>query len=367
MSYPSVAVTGLGVVCAGGSDSASALAAVKATGGRIGWVTSFEPDPGAPVLAAEVASYDLDKVLGSKKSYIDPVAGHYLAACAHALRDSGLDLSGGLGDEVGIAYGSAFGPLESTTAFQQRLAEKGAKLANPILFGHTYLNTAPSLAAIEWGIRGPNATVCSGWTSGMTALMLGVDMIRERRTSAVLAGASEALSEALYRGLCDAGLVTEAQDPSEWPQSGGIVPGEGGAVLVLEDEATARRRGAVVRARVLEACVRSDTDPGRALAATVSHCLSAAPDGSAPALYVSPASGYRELEEAERAALANAGRGLDNARVLWPARGLGETFAVAGPLYCALAIEALGPGEQALVAVLDHAGAGACLIRREVG
>lgn len=367
MNSSSVAVTGLGVVSAAGHDSASALNAVTAADGLIGWVTSFEPEPGAAALAAEVAPYDLDEVLGSRKSYVDPVASHFLAACAYAVRDSVLDLSGRRGDDVGIAYGSAFGPLESATAFQQRIAEKGAKLANPILFGHTYVNTAPSLAAIEWSIRGPNMTVCSGWTSGLTALMLGADMIRERRASAVLAGASEALSEPVYRGLCCAGLVNHSQDPAEWRQSPGIVPGEGGAVLVLEDEAAARTRGATVRGHVFRACVRSDAEPARALATALSSCLGAMPTGAGPELYVSPAGGCPELEEAERSALAHVGLDPRDARVLRPARALGETFAVAGPLYCAIALEALAPGEHALVALLDRAGAGACLIGRKVG
>lgn len=363
MSESVPVVTGFGMVTPLGDTADEVLRSVRAARSAIGLVTAFEPR-GDAVMAAEVPDFDIEAILGSKKTYLDPSARFFLAACAHALRDSSILDAGADRDRVAIGYGSAFGPLESVFAFEQRLREKGPRLANPILFSHAYINTAPSLAAIEWRIRGPNATFCSGRTSGMAAIAWAVDVLALDMAAGAIVGGSDALSEPAYAGLAATGAISLSDDPAD-PR--GMVPGEGAAVLAVETASAAAERGSSPRAELLCASVTRDACPGHALSQALASCLEALAVKSSVSVCVSPESGDPELDCLASRAIADSDLLSPDAEVLRPAFQLGETFGAAGPLYVALAITAAPPNGVALAATLDRQGYAAAVLARRFG
>jgi len=348
-------------VCAAGLGLPSLLAVYRNGGHALGWVTRFEPPDGSPTLAAEVDDFDLEEILGSRKAYLDPVAKYFLSACGMALAGLGLGEGSGPLDDVGITCGSAFGPLESVAGFQERLTEKGPRYANPVLFNHTYINAAPSLAAIEWGLRGPNLTLCTGWTSGLAAVQAGADLVRLGRARCVLAGGADALSELVYLGLAGSGIVSDEPEPELWNASDGIVPGEGAAVLALETEKSAEARGVEPLAELVAVALRSG-DLGQAMEGVLRECLDAA-DGPLAACYGAH-SGAPRVVEAEAQALDRLGLGDSDARYIPLGRLTGETFGASGPLYIAAALGMLQPGALAVISNADPGGhAAAALVR----
>lgn len=361
-------VTGGGAVSAAGVGREALVARLDSGRPAIGWATRFEPPEDAPGLAAEAPDYDLETVLGSKKTYLDPVARHFLAAASLAISESQLDLSeaSGARDTTGLAAGAAYGPLESASAFQERLDEKGARLANPVLFNHVYVNAAPSLAAIEWGIRGPNATLCAGWVSGFAAMRCASDLLALGRCRAVLCGASEALSAPLYRGLWSERLLARADDPEEWDGRGGVVPGEGAGMLMLERAGDAMARGARVCGILLAAETARGRDPRTALGSAFALVRESLGD-SAIDVYLSADSGLDQWADAERGALADAGLTERVRRTIRPGRILGEPFSASGPLGVLGLLGLTPPGGLGVVAALDPSGGAGVAVVRSLG
>ncbi len=362
-------ITGSGAVSPAGVGGEPLVEALDSERPLIGWATRFEPAEEAPGLAAETPDFDLEAVLGSKKGYLDPTARHLLAAAALALQSSRLDLgedSPGR-DSTALVCGAGFGPLESMVAFQQRLAEKGARLANPVLFNHVYMNAAPSLAAIEWGIRGPNATLCAGWTSGFAALSTASDLLALGRCRAALAGGSEALSAPLYAGLWEQGLLAAADDPAAWTGRGGIVPGEGAGALVLERSSDAMARGARVAGILLAVEHRHGPSPREALRGAFAGVAHALEGDTGIDVYLSADSGIDAWAEAEAAVLTEAGLAERIRRTLRPGRLVGELFSALGPIGVLALLSLTPPGGVGAVAGLDPSGGAGVAVVRNLG
>ncbi len=220
---------------------------------------------------AKCPKVDLGQYLPSEKTYLDRCSELALVAAALALREGGLldenrllrlplsrreKGSGGeaaagetpaLADRIGLGLGTAYGCLDSMYANTQRVQTKGARLASPLLFMHSFVNAPASLIAIEWGIRAPGATFTDGGLSAASALYWACDLLRRGTVDAMLVGGVEALSEPLVRSMVG----------GRWPVEGSggdrglaACPIEAAAVFLLERAEFAHTRGASVLAEL---------------------------------------------------------------------------------------------------------------------
>ena len=119
-------------------------------------------------------------------------------------------------------------------AFSTRLLDR----LNPLWLLIGLPNMASAHVAIQLQARGPNSTVMTDWVAGAQAIGEAVDWIQSGEAPAVLAGGA------------DTALVPHAL--ASYDQAGlhGFVPGEGAAVLLLEDRAHALARGAPIRGEI---------------------------------------------------------------------------------------------------------------------
>lgn len=357
-----LAITGGGCVSPAGLGRVALAEALDGSARSIDWLTRFEPPEGAPSLAAECPDFDIETVVGSKKTYLDPSAKLFLAACALALEDARWDRAAAdWADETALVYGTWLGPLESMAAFAERLAEKGPRYANPVLFSHVYVNAAPSLAAIEWGIRGPNLTLCSGWTSGFAALRQASDLLRLGRCRRALASASEALSPQLHASLQHAGLLADAVEPAAWQGRGGIVPGEAGASVALERSRDALGRGAPLLGFLLGCGEVLISDPREALERCLAEAAPLLGDSGIDVL-ISADSGLDAWRVAESTAL-----GDRLIRTIRPGTLLGETFSAHALLGLLGGLALAPPGGSVLVLGLDPEGSAGWALARSAG
>ncbi len=169
-----------------------------------------------------------------------------VASAERALQDAALEPAG-----TGFVVGSAFGDVERSVRFLQKLLGQGPKFASPAEFPQLVASTGSGNASIYLGLTGPCLSVSEFGTSGESAVAVAISLIELGLASAVVAGSGEARDAIVDVVL---GGVVSA------PRS------EGAGFVVLETLSAARSRGRAPLARVTERRTLRG-DPGPALSA----------------------------------------------------------------------------------------------------
>lgn len=100
--------------------------------------------------------------------------------------------------ETGLVFATSTGPLSTVEAFQRGLIVNGE--GDSKLFPNTVMNAAAGHIAMTFGMRGPTATICSGATSGVSALHFGRQLVRGGSCERVIVVAADEANEALIAG-----------------------------------------------------------------------------------------------------------------------------------------------------------------------
>jgi 3-oxoacyl-[acyl-carrier-protein] synthase II len=182
-----------------------------------------------------------------------------------ALADAGL-----LGDpvlhsgRVGVACGSSIGSTADISDFAQMLLTGDAPGLNANSYVRMMPHTTGANVGIFFGLRGrliPTSTAC---TSGSQGVGFAYEAIKHGYQDVMLGGGAEELcpSEAMAFDMLYA-TSRRNSDPGSTPQPydrdrDGLVIGEGGGMLVLEELGQARARGARVYAEVVGFATNSD-------------------------------------------------------------------------------------------------------------
>jgi len=218
-------------------------------------IRGFDPGPAPPRLGAQLRSFaGRDFLAPALIRRMDRLSQMIAAAAVSAVADAGLDHDPGA-DDLGVVVGSMLGNLTEAAQFLDRVFTKGPALANPMLFPNLVMNAPASQIAMALQWRGPNLTVSCGEISGEVALETAVDLVRRGRCRAVVAAGGEELSEIVYQTLKDFGYLSPRGRGAERSipfdtRANGPVLGEGAAAVVVETEASARRRGGGVQATI---------------------------------------------------------------------------------------------------------------------
>jgi 3-oxoacyl-(acyl-carrier-protein) synthase len=361
-------ITGLAVRSALGEDAEALWAAVQSGASALAPARGFDAsgfgDPRVAQVWTEAESAEDDpalRILGSHGRLLDGVArAAHAAADLAALPREEVGLFVGLGmvdapqaDLVPAALASrdADGRLSLTRFFAG-----GYRSVHPLWPLSMLGNVAAGQVAIDLDLRGDNLVTASDADAGLRALLEAARSVHDGACRAALAGgASGRVGPA-----CLARLTLQGRLP-------GVSPGEGGAALVLEGEASAAGRGRTVLARVrggATAFGRAGGRPGpdaaafeRALTAALTEAGASGAD-----LVLAHADGHPATEEAEAAALERTG--LSGARRVTSKRAVGHLGAGAAALDACLAAQALQAGTRRAVVVAAGAygGAGALVL-----
>jgi len=168
-------------------------------------------------------------------------------------------LRGVHGDDVGIAFGSAFGGIQTYEVGAIRLATQNTNRVGARLVSKSMPNAAAAAIAMEYGLRGPAITYATACASSANAIGEALFWLQSGQVDVVLAGGAECLfTPTVLAGLKDAGaLATRGPaDFAAWSrpfdvERQGMVMGEGAAIVVLERRDHAQARGAQVLAELL--------------------------------------------------------------------------------------------------------------------
>jgi 3-oxoacyl-[acyl-carrier-protein] synthase II len=265
-----VVITGAGVVSSLGDTPAAMHAALCEGRSGIRPVQLFDTAGLGCPLGGEVADFDAQKYLGRRNLRpLDRTSRLVTSAAQLALDASGWTTEMRAAREVGLVLGTMFCSVRTIAEFDRRALEAGPSYASPMDFANTVINAAAGQAAIMHGLRGVNTTVSAGVTSGLQAVAHAADQIRAGRADALLAGGADELCFESFYGFERAGLLCRSDGHEcHYPipfdvRRNGLTLGEGAALLMLEEEASARERGARVLAEVRGAGSGYDCSRGR--------------------------------------------------------------------------------------------------------
>jgi 3-oxoacyl-[acyl-carrier-protein] synthase II len=197
----------------------------------------------------------------------------------------------GLGDcrleppRGGVAIGGTTGGMLEAEERHRRATLASERLGAPILLSMPVHATADAIAT-TFDLRGPRLTVATACSSSVNAIGLAADAIQEDRADVMIAGGTEAHCKMTFAGF----NALQAIDPDVCRpfdrRRAGLSLGEGAAILVLEEEGRARRRGATILAEIA----------GYGVSADAHHMTAPDPEGRGAVLAMS-----RALAEAKTA------------------------------------------------------------------
>ncbi|KRV49569.1 beta-ketoacyl synthase [Wenjunlia vitaminophila] len=264
----SVVVTGLGVAAPNGLGTKEFWSATCEGSSGIGRVTRFDPSGYPARLAGEVPGFVAEDHLPSRLiPQTDRMTRMALAAADWALADAGVD-PGELPEfSMGVVTASSSGGFEFGQNELRKLWSLGSHHVSAYQSFAWFYAVNSGQISIRNGMKGPSGVVVSDQAGGLDAVAQARRQIR-KGTRLVVSGAVDA-------SICPWGWVAQLTSgrlsTSEEPDRAylpfdrdarGHVPGEGGAILILEDAEAARERGARVYGEIAGYGATFDPRPG---------------------------------------------------------------------------------------------------------
>ncbi len=249
-----VVVTGYGIVSPLAVGAQPTWEALLEGRSGVGPITLFDPHEVETEVAAEVKDLDAAALLDRRAARrLDRKEVLATLAAREALEHSGLEISEANRERIGLSISSAFGGIGSILEEVRTMLERSLRDVNPLSM-LKFMTTSPTIS-IAYDLRGPSFSVASACASGGDAIGLAMQIIREGRADAMLAGAADAPINPLIVGLLlRMGVHSRRSDRTPAPFSAdrdGLVAGEGAGVLVLESLEFAQRRGANILAELV--------------------------------------------------------------------------------------------------------------------
>jgi 3-oxoacyl-[acyl-carrier-protein] synthase I len=255
---PQVAVTGIGIISCLGLDVDAVQNSLRQgrsgivldperqergfRSGLTGCITGFDPK-----------SYGLSRK--QRKSMDQPALFAY-AAVHDAVADAGLTVEHLQSDSCGVVFGndSCVGAAAETLSTLERDGETRYVGSGQIF--KTMNSTATMNIGTLLGLRGANWTLSAACSSGAHAVGQGLMLIRSGLQEIVIVGGTQEINWPSMASFDAIGAFSLRQDQPQQASRpfdknrDGLVPGGGGACLILENLESARQRGAPIHAVV---------------------------------------------------------------------------------------------------------------------
>ena len=196
-------------------------------------------------VAAEVAAAEIDARLAPLERRRWSRSDRFgVVAAAEAVADAGL-LDGAVDRRrIGVLLGAGTSDLIRNERYQQTTTSRGIEHARPSDAWNHFSSTPVDVIASRFGLEGLRSCVVAACASSTIAIGQAADAVRSGRLDAALAGGTDALARLTFSGFNALRLMDpEPCRPFDRGRAGMNI-GEGAGILVLEDMARARRRGA---------------------------------------------------------------------------------------------------------------------------
>jgi 3-oxoacyl-[acyl-carrier-protein] synthase II len=261
-----VVVTGLGAITSLGHDVPTTWAALVEGRPGVGPITCFDASELGSRIAAEVQNFDPVALFGHREArHMDRFTQFALVATQEALQDAGLSADQWDAGRIGIIIGTGIGGVTTLLEQAKILETRGPRRLSPFTVPMLMPNAAAAQVAIVHGITGPNFSVISACATGTNAIGEAAALIRRGDAEVMICGGSEApLVPVAVAGFAIMGALSSRNDEPQRAsrpfdaERDGFVPGEGAAILILEDREHAEARGARIYAEIIGYGATSD-------------------------------------------------------------------------------------------------------------
>ncbi|GAA0352767.1 ketosynthase chain-length factor [Streptomyces blastmyceticus] len=246
----STVITGISVLAPNGLGAEQYWKALLAGENGIAELSRFDASRYASKLAGEVRGFDAkDHLPGRLLPQTDISTRYGLVAADWALADAGVD-AGTLTDyDKGVVTSNSQGGFEFTHREFHKLWSKGPEFVSVYESFAWFYAVNTGQISIRNTMRGPGAALVGEQAGGLDALGHARRTVRSGTKLVLSGGVDSAFDPWGWASQLSSGRVSTVADPRRAflpfdADASGYVPGEGGAMLILEDAASARERGA---------------------------------------------------------------------------------------------------------------------------
>ncbi|MBA7615333.1 3-oxoacyl-[acyl-carrier-protein] synthase 2 [subsurface metagenome] len=254
-----VVITGMGILCPLGLNTATTWEGLIAGKSGIDYITLFDSEAFETKFAGEVKGFEPSDYINRKDARrMDRFAQLAVATSLQAVEQAGIQINPSNQNDIGVLIGSGIGGL--TTLFEQSgvLIEKGPDRISPFLAPMMMGDAASAQVSMALGAKGPNFCTTSACSSGADAVGVAYETIRRGDAKVMIAGGSDAIINPIGIASFNANraISTRNSDPhlASRPfdaQRDGFVISEGAGILILEDLTFAQSRGANILAEII--------------------------------------------------------------------------------------------------------------------
>ncbi|MEU8422274.1 ketosynthase chain-length factor [Micromonospora sp. NPDC048835] len=261
-------VTGVGVAAPNGLGRDAFWAATVAGVGGIGPISRFDSSTYPAQLAGEVPGYEASDHIPSRlMAQTDHMTRLALTAAQWALADASVDPSALPEFGMGVVTASASGGFEFGHRELEKLWSKGSEHVSAYQSFAWFYAVNTGQISIRHGMRGPTGVLVTEQAGGLDAVAQARRQVRKGVQLVMTGGVDASLCPWGWTAQLANGLLSTGRDPATAflpfdANASGYVPGEGGAMLVLEDERAAAQRGAEVYGVIAGYGATFDPRPG---------------------------------------------------------------------------------------------------------
>lgn len=284
-----VVITGVGVVSAVGNTAADFWDSISGGRSGIGRITKVDVSNLRFQNAAEVKNFDEHAHFDDKALiWLDPFSYYGIVSAREAIKDSGIEFSGGLNENTGVITGSCLGGKTTEDELYYRLYAEGKQRHQPVAIPRAMSNAVASHVSMEFGLTGATFTTSTACSSANHAIGQAFWLIRQGTLEAAVTGGSEA---PICNGNLRAWETMRVVSPDTCrpfsKDRTGMILGEGGAMFVMETLEAAEARGARVYAEIV----------GCGMSADAHHLTMPLAEGAAKAIRMALADGNLRPEQ----------------------------------------------------------------------
>ena len=254
-----VAVTGLGIISPCGNNIDDFSFNIMAGKSGVRKISSAYSSLLSVKIAAEVDFNPLDYFIKKQVAGMDRVSQFASAAASQAWKDSELSLDAKEKERAGVYIGCGMGGGNTIEDLYDQLFKHNADRVKSLTVLMIMNNASAAHISIEYGLSGPCLTLSTACASSANAIGEAFRQVRDGYVDVMLTGGVEAfLTYGGFRSW-ESLRVLAAEDPEDPSKSckpfsknrTGLVPGEGAAIVVLEEMERAVRRGAPIYAELI--------------------------------------------------------------------------------------------------------------------
>ena len=220
----------------------------------IGPITHFDATQFSARIAGEVKDFDPLRFIDKKDvKKMDVFIQFAIAASQFAMDDASLSITEDVATRVGVFIASGIGGFGTIEREHHAFIQGGPRRISPFFIPAAIINLAAGQVSIRFGAKGPNSATCTACSASAHAIGDAFEIIMRNDADVMIAGGSEAAITPMGVGGFAAmrALSTRNDEPQRASRPfdkdrDGFIMGEGAGVIILEELAFAKERGAPI-------------------------------------------------------------------------------------------------------------------------